>query len=394
MGNKNTTYTLVTGGNSGVGLGVAERLIDEFIQKEAISQSLTLIITTRSTQKSEATILKLRNRVDSLAKKHPDKNVAARIALTYSNLDLADIKSVALAAEDLNSKYPKMDTMILNAGMGAFIGIDWVKCTIDMIIRPLSAFTTPRFKLQEVGRVTKQQVGTGEIGTIFASNFFGHYYLVHEVMGLLRKGGKSGNGGRVVWTGSLEAYDWSFDPEDLECRKATNSYEASKRLTDVISLTARLEATKHERKSFFSLDTDQEVPDESADCGVKLYLTHPGICVTNIFPMNASMSYGVVLCQYYARLLGSPWHTISTYSAANAPVWIAYASEEELEEKNAWFVKWGSGSDWWGREVLRETEVDRDGDEAWGDLGKLYWRKVEECRKQWKAKLNQAGGIS
>ena len=71
---------------------------------------------------------------------------------------------------------------------------------------------------------------------------------------------------------------------------------------------------------------------------------------------------------YIARWLGSPWHTITAYKGAVAPVWLALASREEIEdlETEGGKGKWGSGCDWRGRE-----RVERTGVGGWGIGGRV-----------------------
>ena len=120
---------------------------------------------------------------------------------------------------------------------------------------------------------------------------------------------------------------------------------------------------------------------------------------------------------YLARWVGSPWHTISAYKGACAPVWLALASQEELDtlERRDGKGKWGSAVDWKGDERVMRTEV-----EGWGfggkvrdrpkgemrkgrrrgvkdlsevereefeELGRRCWGQMEDLRKQWEGRL-------
>ena len=161
-------------------------------------------------------------------------------------MDLTDLASVAALSTHLLSTLPKLDAAILNAGMGAFTGIDWLSAFAALAKNWIAAVTSPEYKIQAVGRTVTQPVG-GDVGEVWAANVFGHYYLSHELVPLLAKGQ-----GRIVWISSLEAYPWTLDTADLEGRKATHSYEASKRLTDVLALTSALPATKPWADRYFS----------------------------------------------------------------------------------------------------------------------------------------------
>ena len=71
---------------------------------------------------------------------------------------------------------------------------------------------------------------------------------------------------------------------------------------------------------------------------------------------------------YLARWVGSPWHTVTAYKGACAPVWLALASQEELDavEDKEGAGKWGSSVDNWGEERVIRTEV-----QGWGLGGKV-----------------------
>ena len=66
------------------------------------------------------------------------------------------------------------------------------------------------------------------------------------------------------------------------------------------------------------------------------------------------------------RWLGSPWHLCDPYKAAVAPVWVAIAEQELLEDFGGAAVKWGSSINFWGDERVKMTEVD-----GWGWNGKV-----------------------
>ena len=129
------------------------------------------------------------------------------------------------------------------------------------------------------------------------------------------------------------------------------------------------------------------------------------------------MFYLKLLSFYFARFLGSPWHTITAYKGAVAPVWLGLTPQVTLDglEEADGKGKWGSSTDVWGREKVRRTEV-----EGWGfgglvgaeknfggravrrfgvldlteearkdfeELGGRAWTEMEELRVEWEARL-------
>lgn len=109
----------------------------------------------------------------------------------------------------------------------------------------------------------------------------------------------------------------------------------------------------------------------------------------------------MILAMSVARWIGSPWHTVSPYKGACAPVWLALVSQGELDTKEAATnaglgkVKWGSSTDRGGNESIRRTEVEGygfageeiEGREAFDELGKDCWRQMEELREEWEARI-------
>lgn len=123
-----------------------------------------------------------------------------------------------------------------------------------------------------------------------------------------------------------------------------------------------------------------------------------------------------MLAFYVARWLGSPWHTISPYKGAVAPVWLALASQATLDgiEERDGQGKWGSSTDMWGRERVMRTEVDGWGfggtvgaesrfgkrgrrreakdltveeREKFEELGRQAWKEMEGLRVEWEERL-------
>ncbi|KAL8800281.1 MAG: hypothetical protein Q9200_007296, partial [Gallowayella weberi] len=208
--------------------------------------------------------------------------------------------------------------------------------------------TYPKFKLSGVGDLTGPQVpdnlpsmakDSTRLGHVFCSNVFGHYLLVHGIAPLLSNSPE--NHGRIIWISSLEAYPSTFSLTDLQGLSSPSAYESSKRLTDILALSSRLPTTQPCTTRFLPPPSSHHQPP-------KQYLAHPGICATNIMPFHWILTYIVTAAFYLARWLGSPWHTVTSYKGACAPVWLALAPQGELEamEGDTGPGKWGSGVDW------------------------------------------------
>lgn len=337
--------------------------------------------------------------------------MVAKIYLQAEQADLCRLQSVQALSRKLLHSLPKLDTIILNAGHGGFTGLDWPLATWTILTNFPHSVTYPTFKTSETATTTAPQVSRvvasdakeePPLGDVFCSNIFGHYMLVHAVVPLLSN--SSTTPGRIVWISSLEAYESTFSSSDIQGLQSPSAYESSKRLTDILALSSTLPATRPSVQAFLPTPSGHRPP--------KQYVTHPGICATNILPLHWLLVYVMTAAFYLARWVGSPWHTVSAYTGACAPVWLALSSQEELdaaEEKDG-AGKWGSGVNSQGEERVMRTEVqgwgvggkvgdnislpsnrrprevvdlnekDREGFEV---LGRECWQSMERLREQW-----------
>ncbi|KAL8769308.1 MAG: hypothetical protein Q9209_004690 [Squamulea sp. 1 TL-2023] len=362
-------YVLVTGANGGLGYAICCRLINEYLLTRPSTHSLRLIITTRNKTKSHDVIAKLKDHIFRTRKHHKvhEKTpLVAKIYLQSEQLDLCNLRSVQKLVHRLIRSLPKLDTVILNAGHGGFTGVDWPLAIWTVLTNFRQAVTYPTFKLSDVGDLTAPQVPEStstvakstQLGQVFCSNVFGHYMLVHGVSPLLSN--LPASPGRIIWISSLEAYESAFSVDDLQGLSSSSAYESSKRLTDVLALSSGLSVTQPW--------VDRFLPPPADHRPSRQYVAHPGICATNILPIHWILVYAMTAAFYVARWLGSPWHTVTPYKGACAPVWLALASQEELDavEDNAGAGKWGSAIDWQGEERVSRTEV-----QGWGIGGEV-----------------------
>lgn len=411
--------------------------MDEFLDTRPLSHSLTLIITTRTRKKSDDTISQLRN--------HSRKKVAkstypsnARIEFRAEHLDLTSLVSIQQLSRKLLRSLSKLDVLILNAGYGGFTGVKLLYAVWLVLTDWKHSVTWPSYKISGVGLITKPQCTlettqslsngipptppTGDprrddspLGEVFCSNVFGHYLLTHNLTRLLST--PHPTPGRIIWISSLEAYAHTFSPADIQGLASTTAYESSKRLTDILALTASLPSTAPWTHRFLTSTPAPSTP--TTKQRPRMYLAHPGICATAIVPLNLFLYYGMLAAFYIARWLGSPWHTISAYTGACAPVWLALAPQstlDALEEKDG-PGKWGSVTDFWGSGRVARTEV-----EGWGyggvagergegrkgrmrgardltseareefeGLGRECWGAMEELRAAWEERLRGIG---
>ncbi|CAD0109107.1 unnamed protein product [Aureobasidium uvarum] len=415
-----SVYTvLVTGANSGLGFSTCCRLIDEFLHLRPQTQTLHLIITTRSSSKNKDTQTRLSAHLQKTLQK-ADKStpgisqvLATRIKISGERVDLCDLRSVKELGERLVQRGHRIDVLICNAGIGGWKGLNWPSAIWSMLTDWKHSCTYPTYKLGFVGSVAPQgsEEKEQQLGEVFTANVFGHYLLAHALAPLM-KGTDSQKPGRIIWISSIEAYAHAFDPEDLQALTSDAAYESSKRLTDLLILTSELPSTAKSTSAFLQeKDDKQKKP--------KMYLAHPGVCATSIADLPLMLWYAMLLAQYIARWLGSPWHPVSSYLGAVSSVWLSLAPFSSLsnQEANEGKAKWASSTDVFGNERVVRTEV---GGWGWGGkvgekadgkmrlsanrwrgqedvtkesreefevLGQRVWREMEELRETWEKKL-------
>ncbi len=419
--------------DSGLGLGICRRAIDEFIRTKPLTAHFTLIFTTRSTQKGEDTLEILQNHLKTFGTSFVAERFTKRVHLRPENVELTELLSVrALCRRLLQSKIPRLDAVILNAGIGGWSGINWPlavwQCTVDLV----QGVTWPSFKISIVGQVTKPQLpaaGGGQklpepaLGEVFCANVFGHYMLAHGLMPLLRSCDPQ-SPGRIIWISSIEVSKPDFNPDDLQGFNADPIYGHTKRLIDIIALTAEDQSATARAVDAY-LDAEPKTR-HGPSSGFKptIHVAQPGICATPIVPLPLILQWAMVLSCLIARWIGSPWHTISVRSAANAPVWLALASQDEIKEKETVSkgghgrVKWGSATNRGGTDMIMKTDVqgwgvDGSGSpvEWWnkGDWGRMrgakdatredvetfveegakVWREMEQLREEWDKRIDE-----
>lgn len=347
-------------------------------------------------------------------------------------------------------RLPRLDVIILSAGTGAWINVAWLTA-IKLVLTDLKeALTYPVFKVARSGAVLKHQSSlksskadettqpllseqkqTDEppLGEVFCSNVFGHYILAHELMPLLSKPSSASSkvGGKILWVGTIDGLPEHFSLDDMQGLKTLMPYESSKRLVDFLALTAELPSIKRTADPYFdssktvtAAKSRLEKQDSSEESSVKpqMYVTQPGVFVSDIFPLNFVLSTIFLFLAYLARWAGSPWHTIYPYEGAVSAVWVALLDTNELEEMEGHGqkkIKWGSATDFRGSERVMKTEVPgwgwngeiessvddarrkgrrrdavdltKEAREDFEIIGGKCWAKMEELRKEWEGIL-------
>jgi 3-keto steroid reductase len=429
-----------------------------------------VIPTTRSTKKSQETIDGLRKHTKEFAVTskalrsragpgYDPKQTTRRVHILSVQVDLCNLPSIRRAANQLLSgtltslsdddhfeslvdvKIPRLDAVIFNAGIGGWDGLDWPKAFHNILTRGLvSATTWPTFKAAKGGHLIDPLQGTKgssssnnpQMGEVFCANVFGHYLFAHWLVPLLSRPSSSTlPPSRIIWETSVEP-DWPcLSLDDFQAVKSKAAYESTKRLTDVLALTASLPSSRPFVDRYLGITPAPRDKNKGqaatggssqpATTPPKIYLVHPGVVQTTLFPLNAFMHFWYMVVLYIARWLGSPWHPITSYKGACAPVWMALQEQSWLDAVHAERIKWGSSTNIKGECRVKKTEVDGWGWEGkveemmalkqqgklsgrkWSavdvteekliefkELGATCWQKMEELREEWEARLDAA----
>ncbi|PWY93378.1 3-ketosteroid reductase [Aspergillus sclerotioniger CBS 115572] len=418
---QNDFYVLVTGANSGVGFDICKRLILDFPLTHPATHHLTIIFTTRSSQKATDTLRRLQTHLPPSSSNTTTTKSTSQITLHPETVDLSNLLSVRALSHRLTTTLPHLDSIILNAGIGGWTGINWPSAIFGVLTDLVHQVTWFTHKVAPTGMVTSPQTTSTNpeprLGAIFCANVFGHYMLSHNLMPLLHR---STQPGRVIWMSSLEATIQHFNVEDMQGLRTNVPYESSKTLTDILALTADLPSTSPWVEGFYSCsaasgstDSDTGTREVKETGAPKTYLAHPGICGTGILPLALPLFWAMIAAFWLARMLGSPWHTLSTYAGASAPVWLAVSGQKELDEAEEKYrghgggrgsggFDGGGGMGSWGvvgGAVVEEDRLRRrkrgmrdltaEEKMEFEELGRKCWRQMEELRVQWEEILER-----
>ncbi|KAI9900711.1 hypothetical protein N3K66_004973 [Trichothecium roseum] len=457
-------FVLITGANSGIGLGIGERLIDEFLATRPETSHLVLLPTTRSATKSAETVRHLYAHAARSASSSPRFSTspaaasaaAARVHVLSPQLDLCDIPAIYELADDLCTgtlsnpaggvgghlrgvAIPRLDSIVCNAAYGGWSGVNYAVAVWKMLTDGfVQSVTWPTFKNALPTALLNKKKGYDYpdeplLGEVFSACVFGHYLLARRLLPLLnRPAGSALSPGRIIWSSSVEAVRDVFSASDLQAfRPGAAPYESAKRLTDVLSLTHTLPSVRKYSTPYLTADSDDsdDNNDDDQDDAVvraRMYLTHPGVVASTLFPLPWFLFWAYELSLAFARWAGSPWHTVDAYSGAKSAAYVVLQPQAALDERDAERVKWGSASDRSLAVDVKRTEVEgwgwqgrveggkEDGDEAgvagvfrksvgrkrgvvdvseeslaeFEETGAEVWRQMEELREKWEEILD------
>ncbi|CEP63239.1 3-keto-steroid reductase LALA0_S07e05622g [Lachancea lanzarotensis] len=328
---------VITGTNSNLGLNTAYRLIEQVEQ----DVRLTIVVTSR-------TLPRAREVIDQIQKFVVQAKRTGPVDYDYLLVDFTNMVSVLGAYYDLNKQYKEIHYFFVNAAQGVYEGIDWIGAVKEVVRNPIDAVTNPTYKLQRIG--VKSADG---LGLVFQANVFGPYYLIQKLIPQLQAGRAV-----VVWISSIMSDPKYLSLDDIQLLRSPASYEGSKRLVDLLHLATYKDLKNH---------------------SINQFVVQPGIFISHSFfqYLNVFSYYGMLFLFYMARFLGSPWHNVDGYRAANAPVYVATLANPVFEQQN---VKYGSATHKDGREYVRTGEIDPTGTQD-------VYAYINQLKDEWNEKL-------
>lgn len=320
---KDSTVAVITGTTSNLGLNIAYRLLEQLPPQEDV----VLVVTSR-------TLPKVQEAIQAIKKYGKQIHRTGKVEFDYILVDFTDMVSVLAAYYELEQRYRAIHYFFANAAQSTYSGINWTQACVDIASNPVKGVTQAKYKIQKPGVKS-----TDGLGLVFQANVFGPYYLLHKLQPLLKRGNAL-----VVWISSIMSYPEYLSFDDLQLVRSDIPYDGSKRLVDLLHVY-----------NYRKLRAE----------GVSQYLVHPGIFTSFGFFqfLNVFTYYGMLMLFYAARLLGSEYHNISGYNAANAPVSCAVSTQGIPQPQDK---KIASCTGMSGGEYIKHEEIDVSGAEDAG----------------------------
>ncbi|XP_020654205.2 3-keto-steroid reductase/17-beta-hydroxysteroid dehydrogenase 7 isoform X2 [Pogona vitticeps] len=324
---------VVTGASSGIGFALCERLLQE-------DATLHLCLACRNMEKANVA----RNK---LLSSFPVADIS------ILQIDVGKMESVLHAAEEIKTRFHRLDYLFLNAGVmvnprisfGAFLHGIFSRRAYQML-------TTAEGLMSQEDTVTSD--GLQEV---FATNLFGHFLLIRQVEPLVCSTEKNCH---LIWTSSVNAHKSNFSLEDYQHSRGTENYSSSKYATDLTSVALNSHFNKR---------------------GLYSSVMCPGIVRTNMtYQILSPFIWMLFSPLFWLFRLFSPTYTLTPYNGAEAHIWLFKQKPESLDP----LMKFHSCTSFFGTNYVETRKMDLSEDTA----EKLY-EKLLQLEKQVLARCNE-----
>lgn len=234
----------------------------------------------------------------------------ANLKIEFLGLDLGNLSSIFRAVDEIKERHGHLSHLLLNAGGGAFVGLDWSKVIRGMVLNLVEALTYPDYMLESRSEETDDK-----LGYTWQLNVFGHYLLARLSLPLLART-PSPLPARIIWTGSLDGLAKYFDTRDYQCLESDQAYQSTKYQVGLLGWAFNSVIRKYE------VDVKEEGKGGTQETGsppkVISLVAHPGIVAGNMFTqiVGVFLDYAMLMTFYLVRtIFGSSHHVISAYKA-------------------------------------------------------------------------------
>ncbi|XP_053185631.1 3-keto-steroid reductase/17-beta-hydroxysteroid dehydrogenase 7-like [Scomber japonicus] len=324
---------IVTGANSGIGLALCDRLL-------TVDSQLRLCLACRNMQRAHAAR-------STLLTSHPD----ARVDVVH--LDVGSVQSVLTAAQEVQSRYSRIDFLYLNAGIMPNPQVDMKALFKGLFSRNvINMFATAE------GLLTQQdRLNSDGLQEVFATNLFGHFLLIKELEPLLCQPSHTS---RIVWTSSSNARRSAFSMEDIQHTHGTEPYSSSKYASDMLSLA--LNRHKNSQGLFSSV-------------------VCPGLVMTNLtYGILPSFFWTLLMPIMFLIRIFTNTFTLTPHNGAEALHWLFLQKPESLDPR----AKYHSLTSGLGTNYTQPRQMDVD-----DGMSEVLYDKLLELEKGVRRKLTE-----
>ncbi|XP_077986924.1 3-keto-steroid reductase/17-beta-hydroxysteroid dehydrogenase 7-like [Glandiceps talaboti] len=283
-GSNDMKNVLITGGNAGIGLALAERLL-------TLDNNIHICLACRNMIKAEAA-------QKALQLSHPGASVDTL------HIDVSDLQSVYNAAEEIKSKYSHIEYLYFNAGIMPNPTVNWGNFFKGLFSRNvLHMFATGEGLLMQQDSTTKDG-----LKAVFTTNVFGHFILLRELEDLLSKQSQPA---RVIWTSSSNAKKDAFSIDNIQHENGYEPYASSKYAVDVLSTAINKEMNPK---------------------GIYNHVTNPGLVITNMTHNICPSWFWKIFIPFLVLFrIVSPEMTLSPYNGAQSLFWLFNKDPKTLD---------------------------------------------------------------
>ena len=281
------------------------------------------------------------------------RRFCVKTTIAIQPLDLGSMASVLKSAQEIIERHHYVTHAILNAGLAVWQGLNWPLAIWQMMTSFRTAVTWPKYKRQRAG-----DLGADGYGWVWQCNVAAHYVLVRALLPAFRATPFK-EPSRIVWTGSIEAYERYYHPEDYQCLdpiKSGPTYESTKYQCELLGLGLDERLRSEHVKTLPGTPMGEAPPAALSQVEPRSYISHPGVVASSMFEdyLGWVLVLALKLVFYLARWVLSPHHLISAYKAGIVISYLATCPSERLDTT----IRYAPRCNFWGQEYIHRSRID------------------------------------